>query len=130
MNDLTNLGIAELVASEAKCTRRQVGAIICDSAGRIISSGYNGVPPGFQHCTDGGCPRGLLSKEECAPLSSYNDNPCHAVHAEVNAIMRADPLRREGGTLYVTCEPCQQCWNQIYTSGLRCVVTPEDEHYL
>jgi dCMP deaminase len=52
------LGIAKAVGAGAKCTRRQVGAIIVDENKHIVATGKNGSPPGHAECTDGACPRG------------------------------------------------------------------------
>lgn len=41
--------IAEIVAKRGTCNRLQVGAVI-SKGGRIISTGYNGVPSGLPHC--------------------------------------------------------------------------------
>jgi deoxycytidylate deaminase len=44
------LGIAHAVAARADCTRRKIGAVILDSEHRIVSTGYNGSPPGGPSC--------------------------------------------------------------------------------
>jgi len=36
-----------LLGQESKCVSKKVGAIIVLN-GRIVSTGYNGTPPGFQ----------------------------------------------------------------------------------
>lgn len=52
------LGIADSVAVRADCTRRKVGAIVVKD-NSIVSTGYNGAPPGEPGClSDGACPRG------------------------------------------------------------------------
>src|ERR1700743_2695651 len=57
------LGIADAVAVRADCTRRKVGAIVVKGT-PIISTGYNGSPPGEPGClSDGACPRGQHYKE-------------------------------------------------------------------
>jgi dCMP deaminase len=86
---------------------------------RIVSTGYNGSTPGKQHCIDGGCPRGQLTYEQAPAFADYNLHPCVAVHAEANAIIRAGHAASKGGTLYVTCEPCQQCANMIAAAEIR-----------
>lgn len=43
------MDIAEVVAKRGTCNRLQVGAVI-SKEGRIISTGYNGVPSGLPHC--------------------------------------------------------------------------------
>lgn len=121
------LGLALSVAHRADCTRRQVGAVILDKSNRVISVGYNGAPSGDPGClTAGACPRGRMSKTDVAPGSSYDTGAgsCIAIHAEANAIMFADPIRRIGGTLAITDEPCDGCRRLILGSGVGRVIWP------
>ena len=101
-----------------------------DAEHRVVSVGYNGYPAGRAGCgTPGGCPRGLLSREQLAPGSAYTgvgvSSPCRAVHAEANALLYSDPLRRH--TLVVTREPCDGCEVLLAGSGLARVVWPHGE---
>lgn len=144
------LGIAQAVAAMADCTRSKVGAVIATGK-ELIQPGYNGAPPGKPGClTDGACPRGRHYKsyaghadgrgiiDYCAcdkpwpcpdaveAMSSYDTGPgaCIAVHAELNAIMRAGRDRCAGATMYVTREPCDGCWRVIDGAGIVRVVWP------
>jgi dCMP deaminase len=49
--NITYLKIAELMAEKSTCYRVHVGAILVKD-GRIISTGYNGVPSGMKHCNE------------------------------------------------------------------------------
>ena len=144
------LGVAVAVAARGDCRRKQVGAVILDPRNRVVSTGYNGAPPGGPSCLAGECPRGqhyLIPRAErldastaaqCAcgnpwPCtravaggSSYDTGPgtCIALHAEQNAIIWADPARLPGATIYVTCEPCQGCARMIAGSGITRTVWP------
>ena len=89
---------------------------------RIVATGYNGQASGQTHCVDGGCPRGKLSHEEVPPNADYNQFPCTAIHAEANAIIRAGHALTKGATLYITTEPCQQCWNLIQGAEIERVI--------
>lgn len=115
--------VASVIGERAACTRSQVGAVIVVD-NRYTWLGYNGVPAGEPHCTDGGCPRGLLSPEECPPGSAYDN--CVSLHAEQNALLRAGD-RADGGTLYVTREPCNWCWKNIRASGVSRVVWSDSQ---
>lgn len=115
--------VAWIMSLRSTCSRRQVGAVLVQE-NRIISTGYNGAPAGKAHCIDGACPRGRLSYDEVPAGADYNAFPCIAVHAELNAIIRAGFSKTRGGTLYVTDEPCQQCRNAIDASGIVRVVVP------
>lgn len=112
--------VAAVMAQRSTCSRRQVGAVLVKD-NRIISTGYNGSPPGEPHCIDGACPRGRLSYDEVPAGADYNAFPCIACHAELNAIIRAGYSATNGGTLYVTDEPCLQCSNAIKAAGISVV---------
>lgn len=114
------------MAQRSTCSRRQVGAVLVKD-NRIVATGYNGSPPGQGHCVDGACPRGRLSYDEVPAGADYNAFPCIAVHAEVNAIIRAGYSAARGGVLYVTDEPCQQCSNVIAASEVKVVVMRRDK---
>jgi len=109
------LNLARVAATRAACTRRQTGAVILDRAHHVVGVGYNGVPSGDLHCTDGGCPRGRFTYAELPPYGSYAD--CTAVHAEVNAIRNSVADIREA-TCYVTSEPCASCYSALIKAGL------------
>lgn len=118
------LRIATEVASRSDCRRAQVGAVIVDGRNRIVSTGYVGTASGQPGCLDGACPRGQLSYSECAMGSVYDN--CISFHAEVNALLYSDRSRHEGGTIYVTREPCDWCWKLIRAAGLFYVVYAAD----
>lgn len=100
-------------------------AIIVDSAGHVVATGYNGGPKGFHHCTDGGCPR---ASSDALHGSSYEN--CIAIHAEANALLHSDyTIRRGGATLYVNGPPCWDCAKLIANSGITKVVCSEDKEY-
>lgn len=42
--------IAEIVSKRSTCIKRKVGAILIKD-NHILSTGYNGAPSGFTHCT-------------------------------------------------------------------------------
>lgn len=126
------MAIARVVATRADCTRRQVGSIIVDTHEHIVATGYNGAPSGKPGClTDGACPRGRQTTDDVTPGSSYDTGPgsCIAIHAEANAIMQANPLRRRDAVMYVTDQPCDGCMRLIDGSGLRGVVWPDGTHW-
>lgn len=106
--------VAEIMSNRSLCTRRQVGAVLVHD-NRVISTGYNGTPPGQAECSTGGCPRGGLT----GPLpEDYTQYVCHAIHAEANALLRAGSVAR-GSDMYITHRPCPQCQNLIMGAGVR-----------
>jgi len=117
------IGIATAVAMRADCTRRRVGAVVLDADRRVLSVGYNGAPPEAPGClTAAGCPRGSMTHADLAPDSAYTGpgvaHPCVAIHAEENAIMYSDPVRRRGGWMAITDAPCPGCQRLLKGSGL------------
>lgn len=125
--DETWMGVAAVMAKRAACLRSKVGAVVVVDNKRTFV-GYNGVPAGEQHCTDGGCPRAACSVHEQLPPGSPYDE-CPALHAEQNALLRAGD-RANGGTLYVTREPCNWCWKNIRASGVSRVVWLDNTGHL
>ena len=124
------VGIATAVAARADCTRRRVGAVVFDEANRILSTGYNGAPSGRLGCLDGGCPRGRLGHDELPANAPYEDpgSPgfCISIHAESNALLFADPVRRRGGWIAITHPPCPGCQKLLANSGLRAAIWPRE----
>lgn len=124
------LGIATAVASRADCTRRKVGAVILGPDHRVLSTGYNGYPPGQPGClTDGACPRGRRTYDEIPASSPYVEvaEACQALHAEENAVLHLPSGARLGATVYVTDEPCPNCQRFLAGAGISRVVWPGGE---
>ena len=99
---------AELWAKRSTCNRGQNAAIIARN-GRILSVGYNGSPPGHEHCIEAGCITGP-------------DTGCiRTIHAEANAIAWAarDGLSTEGAFIYCTSFPCYTCSKLIIAAGIK-----------
>jgi len=112
------MGIANAVALRSTCTRHRIGAVIVDSAGRILSTGYNGAPRGLAHCLDLGCMRDLRN------IKSGTDHQyCRSVHAEQNSLAQAgDRDKLFGATLYCNYSPCVICAKMIINSGITKIV--------
>ena len=113
--------LAEIAKTRSSCIRRQVGAVLVNDKNQIVSTGYNGVPRGIDHCT----------KETCTKLyeeSGEKNELCPAVHAELNAILQAASagISPEGATLYSTTRPCGNCTMAIINVGIKKVVYVED----
>lgn len=111
------LDIAEQASSRSTCTNRKVGAVVVSNRNSIVSTGYNGGPSGYPHCSEGACPR---SNSGATTGIGYEE--CIAIHAEANALLRAAPQDREGATLYCTLAPCFGCAKLIANSGISLVV--------
>lgn len=106
--------MALVVASRSTCARRQVGAIITDRGGFILSTGYNGVASGEKHCMDSPCPA-------ASSPSGQDLDGCYALHAEMNAVARLRQPER-AHVLYVTVSPCMTCMKLLAATEVRRIV--------
>ncbi|MFZ5813729.1 MAG: deoxycytidylate deaminase [Bacillota bacterium] len=102
--------LAQVVAKRSTCNRRSVGAVLVRDK-RILTTGYNGSPPGLPHCTDEGC---LMVEGHCV----------RAIHAEQNAIVQAalHGIDLRGATCYVTSSPCVHCAKMLIAAGIKRIV--------
>ncbi len=107
----------KLVAERSTCIRRKVGAIITDNDGHILSTGYNGVPRGFDHCIDTPC-------NGANDLRGFTVN-CLAVHAEQNALLQCSSIR-DATILYSSCTPCFVCAKMIANTKISSVFCLEE----
>lgn len=114
--------MAELTAKRSTCMRRHVGAVIVKDR-HAIATGYNGAPRGIAHCEErDGCIRQKLNIP-----SGQRHELCMALHAEQNAIIQAAAMGNgiEGGTIYITHQPCAICAKMIINAGITRIVIKE-----
>lgn len=114
--------MAELTAKRSTCIRRNVGAVIVKD-NRAIATGYNGAPKEIKHCeARGGCLR-----EQLGVPSGQRHELCMALHAEQNAIIQAASMGHsiDGGTIYITHQPCVICAKMIINAGIKRIVVRE-----
>jgi dCMP deaminase len=109
--------IAEVVSLRSTCIKRKVGAVLVKDS-HILSTGYNGAPSGFSHCTTDTCIRQNLKSGEKPEL-------CRGVHAEINCIIQAaihgTSITGET-TLYSTHFPCMSCLKLLINAGIKRIV--------
>lgn len=115
--DQTWMSIADVMGRRSLCMRRQAGAVLVSADNQIVATGYNGPPRGMTGGASSGvtcdrwCPRALTGGS-----LSYDD--CFTVHAETNALLRADASRLVAGTAYVNTCPCFTCAKNLANSGI------------
>ncbi len=111
ISDKNFLNIAKELSFASKCVSKQVGAVIVKD-GRILSTGYNGTPAGYQNCSDFW--DGKYTKDH------HDWSKTYEIHAEMNAIIWAarKGISIEGATIYVTLEPCSECSKNLIASGI------------
>jgi dCMP deaminase len=112
--DAAYFAMTTTLAAIGDCRRRRIGALIV-SGDDPISWGVNGTTPGRPGCIEGKCERGT---SDVAPYSPYTN--CIAIHAEDNALRRAERLGRDvrGATMYVSAKPCADCSALIENAGI------------
>ncbi len=114
------LMIAFFSSRRSSCLRHKIGAIIVKD-NQIVSSGYNGSPPGSINC----CDRGYCMRDKEKIESNTNLEICYASgsHAESNAIVRAG-RDLKGATLYLYGhqDVCNFCRGLILQAGISKVV--------
>jgi dCMP deaminase len=110
--------VALAVASRASCIKIHSGAVIVKDK-RILSTGYNGFPPGMKNCFENGqCRKDALGIK----WDQKNTGNCFTVHAEVNALLQVAGRDMRGGTLYTVLYPCADCAKNIAGAGISEVV--------
>ena len=105
------MAIARLIATRSTCDRLHAGAVLVKDK-RIVSTGYNGSPPGLPHCDDVGH---LLEQGHCV----------RTIHAEHNALLQAAVIggaSTKDTTLYALYSPCIHCAKYIVAAGVKRVV--------
>lgn len=106
------MAIVKIIATRGTCDRLRAGAVLVKN-NRIISTGYNGSPPGLPHCDDAA--GHLLEEGHCV----------RTVHAEHNAILQAAVISgatTKGATIYLKYSPCIHCAKYIVAAGIKRVV--------
>jgi len=120
--DRVNLDIAKTVSERATCFRRKVGCVLVNSKGHILSTGYNGVAAGLQHCE---------GKHKCKGSDSPSGtdlDKCEAVHAEQNALLQCKDVY-EIDVCYTTTQPCIHCIKLLLNTSCRIIVFSEAYHH-
>ena len=98
------------------CASTQVSCVIVRD-GRIISTGWNGVPAGKNNCNEiyewGALPTNSKDHQEWSPLNE--------LHAEVNAIGYAaqNGVTTKDAVLYTSVSPCIDCAKLIVAAGIK-----------
>ena len=113
--------MAEVAALRSTCIKRKVGAVLVKD-NHIVSTGYNGVPSGFIHCTPETCLRKSLTPGKKPEL-------CRGVHAEINCVIQAaiHGTAIDGNiSLYTTTFPCMSCLKLLINTRVKRIIYKED----
>lgn len=97
------INMAELVAKRSSDPKHQVGCIIVSSDNtRVLALGYNGDHKG-----------GPNSRVSMAIGESG------FIHAEINALIKADFSNHQDKKMYLTHSPCMMCSKAIINAGIK-----------
>ena len=112
--------LAERVAQYSPCHRAQVGAVIMDARGVLVTSEWNRpvqrtipLSPCEEWCKREG--------QDVGPTDGYGFD-CPIIHAEMWCMLYASESNMFGGTIIVTHAPCADCAKAISASGLSKVI--------
>lgn len=120
------LKTAYLLGQESKCVSKHVGAVIAKDK-RIISTGYNGTPPGFRNCN-----QEFTNYDAATDRERHHEwSKMYEVHAELNAIAFAarNDIGIDGAEIYTILQPCDDCLKNIIAAGIKKIyyVIPYDK---
>jgi len=99
------LNMAKVAASMSSDDRVQVGCVIVDGSRRILATGYNGTPSGYN--------------DSKVNWLDHEHKKKVVVHAEQNALLFVDGTKVRGATLYTTHSPCLECAKLIAGAGIK-----------
>lgn len=115
------MNIAFMVSERSTCLRRKVGAVAVKDK-HILSTGYNGVPQGIEHCFTRGCLRAQMNIP-----SGQRHEICRGLHAEQNVIIQAamHGTTLLGADIFCTTQPCLICTKMLINCGIKTIYHAE-----
>lgn len=122
--DTVWMSVAYAISQRSRCDSRQIGAAIVSADNSYVVVGYNGPPASFDVPAGSTCADWCPRRQNDDQTRDYAN--CVTVHAETNAIARADRTRIDGGALYVTSSICWDCAKVVANSGVSRVVARVD----
>ncbi|MCK9182613.1 MAG: deaminase [Fibrobacteraceae bacterium] len=124
-------------AKLSKDTNTKMGAVLVSGDGRVLSTGYNGAPSGFDDAT---IPytreKQLLAYDlldaDSGEFISHREFEANKypfmVHAEINALHYARGKVPPGSKLYVIGFPCERCALDVSLAGVSEVYVTKDDY--
>ena len=110
--DKVYLSVAKVLAKRSTCLDKQVGCILVSRDNKVLATGYNGAPSGFNHCTDAGY---------CSKDFFGTNQRCMSAHAEQNALLQCSKPD-EIYTAYCTLSPCVVCIKMLLNTTCQRIV--------
>ena len=118
--DAYGMLLAFSASSRVVCKHHKVGCCIMAIDHSIISTGFNGPVRGDVHCDEVGCAKkdGVLQDDGTTKFMR-----CRGSHSEMNALNQtSDKDLLKGATIYLTLEPCFDCFKNLAQAGIKKVV--------
>ncbi len=112
------MAVAMIAAERSKDPSSQVGACIVDNEDKVVSTGYNGAPRGYDDDT-------CMTWERDGKF--LDTKYAYVCHSELNAILNS-PRPVKGCRIYVTLFPCNECAKAIIQSGIKEIIYSSDKY--
>ena len=120
------MNIAQLTAQLSYAKRLQVGAVIV-KGNQILSSGYNGMPSGWENVCEVKVPEQIDPDTRTITPEHVKSKP-EVLHAERNALDKVAMSNEStlGAVMFTTHAPCLECAKSIYNTGITNVYYKEE----
>ena len=120
------MNIAQLTAQLSYAKRLQVGAVIV-KGNQILSSGYNGMPSGWENICEITIPEHIDPETRTITPEHVKSKP-EVLHAERNALDKVAMSNEStlGAVMFTTHAPCLECAKSIYNTGITNVYYKEE----
>jgi dCMP deaminase len=120
------MNIAQLTAQLSYAKRLQVGAVIV-KGNQILSSGYNGMPSGWENNCEVKVPEQIDPDTRTITPEHVKSKP-EVLHAERNALDKVAMSNEStlGAVMFTTHAPCLECAKSIYNTGITDVYYKEE----
>lgn len=115
------MDIAERTAKLSYAKRLQVGAVIV-KGNQILSSGYNGMPSGWENVCEITIPEQIDAESRIITPAQIVSKP-EVMHAERNCLDKVAMSNESthGAVMFTTHSPCLECAKSIYNTGITAV---------
>lgn len=134
--------MAMLTSRRSTCHRLEVGCVLVNVRGHVLSTGYNGRAAGLPHCNEeayrpateeerngfkGGPLNTKVFPHRCpnSVAGLGQPNGCESIHAEQNALLQCGDVYAID-TCYVTHSPCLVCVKLLLNTGCQRIVFTDD----
>ena len=110
--------LAKFLAQRTDDPKTGVGAVIIHKNNEIVGLGWNGFPKKALY--------GEFARASDKDKRVRGKKYPFVIHAEQNALMMRNTKNIEGGTLFVTKAPCDECTPLLEMQGIKTVVLSDD----